>query len=181
VVNPKIALAQSQRQMLLDTCLAQPGEVAERACESAWLPGAPDEVTLFKRRGLLLQQEGHLSAALDAYMAAARLKPGDRNVAHAVVSLSGSTGRKDALTLTAVGTALMTLGHPSAAIPPLRQALQLSPDLVVARDRLRLAERTVAADLDDATAIVDRPAGAPATADPSIGPYSNEAEESRSN
>jgi hypothetical protein len=114
-------------------------------------------------------------------MAAARLKPGDHDVARALVNLSGSTGRKDALTLTAVGTALMTLGRPSAAIPPLRRALELSPDLVTAKDRLRLAERAVAANEGGATAIAATVPGSASATDPSIGPYSNEAEESRSN
>jgi len=97
VVNPKIAVTQSQRHSFLVVCETQVGEVAESACESAWLPGAPDEGAVFKRRGLLLQSDDQLSAALDAYMAAARLGPRDRKVARAVVSLSASIDRKDAI------------------------------------------------------------------------------------
>jgi len=181
-VNPKIILAQSQRRSLLDTCMAQEGGIAERACESAWLPGAPDEVALFKRRGSLLQAEAQLSAALDAYMAAARLRPGDRGAARAIVGLSGGTGRRDALTLTALGAAFVTLGHPSAAIAPLRQALRLSPDLTAAKERLRVAERGVAADADNAASLAGNPPGSASEADDtSIGPYTNEAQETRSN
>jgi tetratricopeptide (TPR) repeat protein len=138
-VDAKIALAESQRRTFLDTCETKVGDAARRACESAWLPGAPDEVTVFRRRGLLLQADNQLSPALDAYMAAARLDPGDHGVALAIVSLSDSTGRQDALTLAARGRALMALGRPSEALEPLRQALRLAPDLVEAKTQLRIA------------------------------------------
>ena len=113
--------AESQRHAFLDICETKTGDVARRACESALLPGAADEVAVFKRRGLLLQADNQLSPALDAYMAAAHLDPGDRSVALAIVSLSGSTGRQDALTLAARGRALMTLGRASEALEPLRR------------------------------------------------------------
>jgi tetratricopeptide (TPR) repeat protein len=138
-VNAKIALAESQRHAFLDTCETKAGDVASRACESALLPGAPDEVTVFKRRGLLLQADNQPSPALDAYMAAAHLDPRDRSVALAIVSLSGSTGHQDALTLAARGRALMTLGRASEALEPLRQALRLAPDLAEAKIQLRAA------------------------------------------
>jgi tetratricopeptide (TPR) repeat protein len=138
-VNAKVALAESQRHTFLDTCETKTGDAAMRACESAWLPGAPDEVTVFKRRGMLLQADNQLSPALDAYMAAARLDPNDHSVALAIVSLSDSTGRQDALTLAARGRALIALGRPSEAVEPLRQALRLAPDLVEAKAELRLA------------------------------------------
>jgi tetratricopeptide (TPR) repeat protein len=102
VVNSKIAVAASLRRSLVDTCLTQEGPAAEHACESAWLPGAADEVTLFKRRAQLLQSEDQPAAALDAYMAAARLRPKDRGVAHAIVSLSEVAGRKDTPATTAL-------------------------------------------------------------------------------
>ena len=138
-VEAKIALAESQRRTFLDTCETKAGDAARRACESAWLPGAPDEVTVFRRRGLLLQADNQPSPALDAYMAAARLDPGDRSVALAIVSLSDSTGRQDALTLAARGRALMALGRPSEALDPLRQSLRLAPDLVETKTQLRVA------------------------------------------
>ena len=145
-LNAKIALAESQRRAFLDTCETKVGDAARRACESAWLPGAPDEVTVFRRRGLLLQADNQLSPALDAYMAAARLDPGDHSVALAIVSLSDSTGRQDALTLAARGRALMALGRPSEALEPLRQALRLAPDLVEAKTQLRVATAASSAD-----------------------------------
>jgi tetratricopeptide (TPR) repeat protein len=143
-LNAKIALAESQRNAFLDTCETKTGEAARRACGSAWLPGAPDELTVFKRRGLLLQDDNQPSPALDAYMAAARLDPRDRSVALAIVSLSDSTQRQDALTLAARGRALMALGRPAEALEPLRQALRLAPDLVEAKNQLRIAEETPA-------------------------------------
>jgi tetratricopeptide (TPR) repeat protein len=138
-VDAKIAVAESQRRTFLDTCETKTGDAAMRACESAWLPGVPDEVTVFKRRGMLLQADNQLSPALDAYMGAARLDPNDHSVALAIVSLSDSTGRQDALTLAARGRALIALGRPSEALEPLRQALRLAPDLAEAKAELRLA------------------------------------------
>lgn len=143
LVKQKIAAAQLQRQTLLRTCMTQAGDVGIRACESAWLPGAPDEVAMFKRRGLLLQ-DGSPVAALDAYMSAARLAPRDRDVARAVVDLSGSLDAKGAAILTARGAAFMALHRPQDAAIPLRQAVNLAPDMVQARNLLRQAEQAVA-------------------------------------
>jgi hypothetical protein len=145
-VDAKIALAESQRRTFLDTCETKAGDAARRACESAWLPGAPDEVTVFRRRGLLLQADNQPSPALDAYMAAARLDPSDHSVALAIVSLSDSTGRQDALTLAARGRALMALGRPSEALDPLRQALRLAPELVETKTQLRVATLSSSSD-----------------------------------
>jgi tetratricopeptide (TPR) repeat protein len=155
------------------------------------LPGAPDEVTVFKRRGLLLQTDNQLSPALDAYMAAAHLDPGDRSVALAIVSLSGSTGRQDALTLAARGRALMTLGRASEALEPLRQALRLAPDLAEAKIQLRVAtasaaERSGASNIKTAALAPQSSAVAASTAAANPGAvagrrYSNDAPATRSN
>jgi tetratricopeptide (TPR) repeat protein len=139
VVKQKIASGQLQRQSLVKTCMTQAGDIGVRACESAWLPGAPDEVAMFKRRGLLMQDESP-SAALEAYMSAARLAPRDRDVARAVVALSGSLDAQGAGILTARGAAFMTLHRPKDAAVPLRQAVNLAPELVEARNLLRQAE-----------------------------------------
>jgi len=144
VVEPKIAVAQARRLSLLAVCETDSGEVAERACESAWLPGAPDEVTVFKRRGALLQDDKQFSAALDAYLAAARLAPHDRGVARAIVTLSEGSQHSDTSVLTARGSALMTLGLAAEAVVPLRQALRQSPDLAEAKAGLRAAQRALA-------------------------------------
>jgi tetratricopeptide (TPR) repeat protein len=201
LVGAKIVAAQSLRHSLLESCLTREGQSAERECESAWLPGAPDEVMVFKRRGFLLQGEGRPTAALDAYMAAARLGPKDRIVARAVVNLGESTGRKDAPALTAVGTALLALGRPADAVDALRQALRLAPDLATAKERLRIAERAVAAESRRSMQVADaahEPVSAAAGAGPAagVGPaaagavagasgasatFSNAAEETHSN
>jgi tetratricopeptide (TPR) repeat protein len=140
-VNTKIAEAQAHRRPLLAACENDSGAAAERACEAAWLPGAADELTVFKRRGLLLKSSAQLAAALDAYQSAARLAPHDREVARAIVALTGNGNAADADTLTARGAALMTLGRPAAAIEPLRQALRLAPESAAAETYLRRARR----------------------------------------
>jgi tetratricopeptide (TPR) repeat protein len=181
-VLARISAASALRQTVLDDCLTRDGAVAERACESAWLPGAPDEVAVFKRRGMLLQSAGRPAAALEAYLAAARLKPKDRDVARSVVALAGETDVKDALTLTAVGTAHVTLGRRSDAVVAFRRALRLSPGLKGAQEGLRGAERAGAvagatAPLSVATAGT---AGGPGSGG-ATGGFSNQAEVTRSN
>jgi tetratricopeptide (TPR) repeat protein len=188
-VDSKIAVAQEHRRSLLHECETEAGAAAERACDSAWLPGAPDEVMVFRRRGLLLQNENQPGASLDAYLAAARLAPRDRDVARAVVALCDSTDRSDAPTLTARGAALMTLGRPADAIPSLREALRLAPDYAGAKVRLRIAEGAVAAQRRiSATAATlpaasreSLPAASRESAAQDLGAFSNEAPVTRSN
>jgi len=188
-VDPKIAVAQGHRRSLLHECESEAGPAAERACESAWLPGAPDEVMVFKRRGLLLQNDNQPGASLDAYLAAARLAPRDREVARAVVALCDSADRSDAPTLTARGAALMSLGRPADAIPSLREALRLAPDYAGAKVRLRIAEGAVAAQRRTSATAATLPTrpreSLPATSRESaaqdVGAFSNEAPVTRSN
>jgi tetratricopeptide (TPR) repeat protein len=180
-VDSKIAAAQGQRRSLLDECETEAGAAAERACDSAWLPGAPDEVMVFKRRGLLLQNDNQAGASLDAYMAAARLAPRDRDVARAVVALSASTDRSDAPTLTARGAALMTLGRPADAIPSLGEALRLAPDYADAKVRLRNAERAVASQRRGLATVAAVPATSRESTAEADGAFSNEAPVTRSN
>ncbi len=180
VVNPRVAAAQSQRQALLNACLTRDGSAAEHACASAWLPGAPDEVAIFKRRGLLLQSAGQSAAALDAYLAAARLRPADRNTARAIVSLSERVGRKDVPTLMAFGTALTTLGHRTEAAAAFREVLQLDPTFAPAKERLRLAERSTVPAPGETPQEADATV-ASADSAPVIVNYSNAAQVTRSN
>ncbi|MDP9065069.1 MAG: hypothetical protein M3O06_04280, partial [Pseudomonadota bacterium] len=142
LVGTDIAAAQVQRKVMVDACQSNAGETGERACEGAWLPGAPDEVALFKRRGLLLRELHHADEALSAYMAAARLAPQDRNVARAVLDLSAGH-RYDAATLLARGSALLTLSRPAEASVEFKRALRLAPNLAEAKLRLRIAERAI--------------------------------------
>ena len=144
VVGNKIARAEDQRQGFLSTCETAAGEVGRHACEVAWLPGAPDEASVFRRRGIIYEGEHQPATALDAYMSANRLRPGDRNVAAAIVSLTEATGRADVLGLTARASALITLGRHADAIKPVLQALRSNPDSIELRALLRTAERGAA-------------------------------------
>jgi tetratricopeptide (TPR) repeat protein len=180
-VNKKIAVAQSERRSFLDVCETQEGETAEHACESAWLPHAADEVTVFKRRGLLLQRDNQIPAALEAFMAAARLAPRDRTVARAIIDLSAGI-EGDASILLARGAALMTLGRPGEAIVTLREALRLSPELSAAKERLQIAERSVPPQNASAAVAAANPQGTAADAGGvPVKSYTNDAPATRSN
>ncbi len=183
VINPRVATAAGRRRSLLGVCMSGDAIEALPACEAAWLPGAPDEVAVFKRRGELLKDRGQSAAALDAYLAAARLRPRDRRAAQSVIALADSTGRKDAATLTAVGNASMTLGHRGMAVRAYREALRQAPDFAAAKQGLRLTEQTAAHPADAATAPDSSVEPAlPATPQSTdLGPFTNDAEQSRSN
>jgi tetratricopeptide (TPR) repeat protein len=169
VVRQKTAAAQLQRETMVKVCLSQAGDFGVRACEAAWLPGASDEVAMFKRRGQLLQDDSPV-AALDAYLSAARLAPRDRDVARALVNLSGSLDAKDAAILTARGAALMTLHRPQDAAISLRQAVKLAPDMLEARNLLRQAEQAAAKGAPEAVgAGVGVSAGGGVAAEPPAG------------
>jgi tetratricopeptide (TPR) repeat protein len=141
-VTAKIASAEIQRRSFADSCESSVGDAALHACEAALLPGEPDEEAILKRRGFLLQTDNRLAPALDAYIAAARVRPGDHSVALSIISLSDSTGRRDAFTLSARGQAFITLGRPVEAVEALRAAVRLAPDLPEAKILLRTAERS---------------------------------------
>jgi tetratricopeptide (TPR) repeat protein len=181
VINPRVVAAAAQRRTLLGICMSADAIEAEPACEAAWLPGAPDEVGVFKRRGQILEERGQSTAALDAYLTAARLRPRDRGVAQAVVALTKSTGRKDAATLTAMGTASMTLGHRAAAVGAYREALRLTPEFAAAKEGLRLAEHPAPhpADVASSPEAFTEPTAAPQAGD--LGPFSNAADVTHSN
>lgn len=137
----KIAAADARRRDALTACMNTAGQMALQSCESALAPGGEDEFAIRKRVGTLLQSANQPSAALDSYIAASLLKPGDRSIALSIVTLSESTARTDALTLAARGSALLTLGRALEALTPLKQALVLSPDLPGAKAQLARAER----------------------------------------
>jgi tetratricopeptide (TPR) repeat protein len=103
--------------------------------------GDADEFEILKRKGILLQAANQASPALDAYVAADMLRHGDRAIALAIVALSESTGRGDAVTLAARGSSLMTLDRPAEALVSLKQALALSPELTEVKAQLARAER----------------------------------------
>lgn len=145
-IEQKIAAAQAQRRAFLDSCQNGTGQSALQACQGALVPGNDYEFAVRKRIGMLLQASNQPAAALDSYIAANMLQQGDRSVALAIIALSANTGRKDALTLAARGSALLTVGRALDALAPLKQALALSPDLPEAKTQLVQAERLAKAE-----------------------------------
>ena len=140
-LDEKIAAAEAERKVFLATCQQGSGESALQACNGALVRGDASEFDILKRKGILLQAANASAPALDAYISANLLHPGDRAIALAIVALSESTGRGDALTLTARGSSLLTLGRPTEALAPLKQALALSPGLAELKTLLARAER----------------------------------------
>lgn len=181
-LEQKIASAQTQRREFLETCQSATGQVALQACQWALLPGSDDEFAIRKRTGVLLQAANQPAAALDSYVAASLLKRGDRSVALAIVALSAGSGRNDALTLAARGSALLTLGRALEALTPLKQAVALSPDLPEARAQLAQAERLAQVEARRKLLADAQPPAVAATAQTtSTRHYSNVAPNNRSN
>jgi tetratricopeptide (TPR) repeat protein len=141
VVKAKLAAAESQREMLVSQCEDNADAAAADACQTALLRGSQDEFTLLRRRGILLQSFDKPQEALDAFVAANVLKQDDKSVALAIVALTDSTGRRDALALAARGSSLLTLGRPTEALQTLRQAETLAPALPKIRAEVAQAEQ----------------------------------------
>ncbi len=182
-VEQKISAAEAQRQAFREACQNDAGQSALHACHSALLPGSEDEFAIRKRTAILLQASNQPSAALDSYIAANLLKRDDRSVALAILALSGSTGRKDALTLAARGSALLTLGRALDALTPLKQAVALSPEIPGAKTQLAQAERLAREEArrKAATAAAERAPPATLAEAPATRRYSNAAPMNRSN
>lgn len=183
-LEQKIAAAEAQRLAFKETCQSATGQTALQACQSALMPGSEDEFVILKRTGMLLQATNQPSAALDSYIAANSLKRGDRSVALTIVALSAGTGRKDAFTLAARGSALLTLGRAFDALTLLQQALALSPDMPEAKAQLaqaeRLAQQEARQKVAEATAAKEATGTIAAEAAPARR-YSNAAPVTRSN
>jgi tetratricopeptide (TPR) repeat protein len=128
-IKTKLADADSQREGLVSICQGTAGVASVDACQAALLHGAPDEFVLLKRKGILLQGMDRSDPALDAFIAAHVIRQDDKSVALAIVALTDSTGRKDALALAARGSALLTLGRPTESLKTLQQAQALAPAL----------------------------------------------------
>jgi tetratricopeptide (TPR) repeat protein len=128
----KTAAAESARQAFVSRCLGETGDAALAACDQGLRHGARDEFAIYQRRGVLLQAVDQPSRALDAYIAAAMLQPADRSVAQAIVALTDSSGRQDAVALSAQATALGTLGRTETKVPTPVAAGKASPASVVA-------------------------------------------------
>jgi len=140
-IKTRLADAESQRQGLVAICEGTAGIASVDACQAALLHGAADEFALLKRKGALLQSMDRSDPALDAFIAADVIKQDDESVALAIVTLTDSTGRRDALALAARGSALLTLGRPAQALKALQQAQALAPALPGIKAQLARAAR----------------------------------------
>jgi tetratricopeptide (TPR) repeat protein len=140
-IKLKLSAVQAQREGLAAQCQVSADAAAADACQAALLRGSPDEFNLLKRRGILLQSFDKPGQALDAFIAASVLKQDDRSVALAVVALTDSTGRKDALGLAARGEALLLLDRPTEALQALKQAQSLAPMLPGIKVQVARAEQ----------------------------------------
>jgi tetratricopeptide (TPR) repeat protein len=140
-VKSKLAAAESQREGLVSQCEGNADAAAADACQAALLRGSQDEFVLLRRRGILLQSLDKPEQALDAFIAANVLKQNDKSVALAIVALTDSTGRRDAMALAARGSSLMTLGRATEALQALRQAQALAPALPKIKAQVAQAEQ----------------------------------------
>jgi tetratricopeptide (TPR) repeat protein len=140
-IASRLADAESLRRSLLRSCMSDSDAGAESDCEAAWLPGAPEEVQLFKRRGRLSRSAGRPAEALQAYVTAVRLAPGDHDAARAVIELTAGAGAAEAAQLLARGKAFIALGRPAEALAPLRQASGSATYHADAQRELKRAER----------------------------------------
>ena len=174
--------ATSRQNGIMQRCTEGDGMAALEACKNALVKGAPNEFEMTVRIALLQQSTNQAPQALDSYIAANSLKPGDRGVALAILALLDSTQRKDAVALAARGSSLVTLGRGREAVAALRQAKSLEPELPGIDRELTAAESLARA---EAAAHKVRPKAAAlsAAAEAMVEPhsYTNVAEPTRSN
>jgi tetratricopeptide (TPR) repeat protein len=153
VVAGKLQALRAQRQEQQKRCADGQGDAALQACLAIVVKGASNEFELTKRIAILQQSTNQQGRALDSYIAANSLHPGDKSVALAILTLLNGTKRDDAVSLAAKGSSLLTLGRPAEAIAPLRQANALAPGLPEVVKQLAAAQalsRSEAANHKDA-------------------------------
>jgi tetratricopeptide (TPR) repeat protein len=180
-VAARLAEAERQRQVALGVCQRGDGDAALAACQAALLRGAADEFAVHSRLAQLYQQRNQPAAALASYVAADALRKGDRNVALGIVAVTDADQRKDAVTLAARGSALLTLKRGREALATLRQALSAAPTMPDLRALISKAEvlaRSETASQDARAAV--RVADADGTTVAPARRYSNSAEPTRS-
>jgi len=139
-IADKLRAAQSRRQSLHRACMEDSGDTALQACQTILIKGAANEFDLSVRIANLQQQSNQAPQALDSFIAANSLRPGDKSVALAILALLDSTKRMDGVALQARGSSLMTLGRASEAVAALRQAAGLAPGLPDIARQLAAAE-----------------------------------------
>jgi tetratricopeptide (TPR) repeat protein len=167
-IGAKLAAAESQRQTLLSQCQSESAEPALRACQLALLPGAGDEFSIYKRKGILLQQMDEPLRALDSFIAAGLLRGDDEMVARAIVSLTDSTGRNDAVAFAARGRALLALNRGAEAVEALVQARSLLPDMSGTEAPLAAAEELAKSEARHKKPPVTQPPAQPSTPAPVV-------------
>jgi tetratricopeptide (TPR) repeat protein len=174
--------ASTQLNRNMQRCTEGDGMVALQACKSVLMKGAPNEFEMMVRIALLQQSTNQAPQALDTYIAANSLHPGDKGTALAILALLESTQRKDAIALAARGSSLVTLGRAREALAALRRAKSLEPELPDIDKQLLAAESLARA---ESAAHKERPhvAAISAAAEAMVEPqtYSNTAEATRSN
>jgi|HubBroStandDraft_1064217.scaffolds.fasta_scaffold196369_2 Flp pilus assembly protein TadD len=126
-IAAKLQAAQTQRQANQSRCMDGTGDAALQACQAILVKGGSNEFDITVRIANLQQSTNRVAQSLDTYIAANALRSGDQSVALAILALLDSTQRKDAVALAARGSALLTLGRPTEAVTPLRQAFALAP------------------------------------------------------
>jgi tetratricopeptide (TPR) repeat protein len=139
-IAARLQVAQAQHQANQTRCTEGVGDAALQACQSLLVKGAANEFDITVRVAILQQSTNQLAQALDSYIAANSLRPGDKSVALATLALLDSTQRKDPIALAARGDSLLTLGRGSEAVAPLRQAYALAPSLPGIEKKLAAAE-----------------------------------------
>ena len=118
-IQAKLQTLHSQRHAFLKDCMEGTGETALHACKEILVKGAPNEFDITHRIATLQQSMKQPLLALDSYLAANSLRPGNKEIALAILALLDSTKRKDAVALAARASALSALGRPGEAIAPL--------------------------------------------------------------
>jgi tetratricopeptide (TPR) repeat protein len=136
----QLAAAQAQRQAAMTQCQRGEGDAALQACQAALLRGASDEFTIHSRLAQLYQQRNQPGPALASYIAADALHGGDRGVALGIVAVTDANPRKDAVTMAARGSALLTLGRGREAVAALKQAQALAPSMPDLKARIAKAQ-----------------------------------------
>jgi hypothetical protein len=178
----QLAVAQTRRAEALAQCQRDEGDGALQSCQAALLRGAGDEFAIHSRLGQLHQQRNQPAAALASYIAAEALRPGDRAVALGIVAVTDTAPRKDAVTMAARGSALLTLKRGREALAALKQAQTLAPSMPDLRAQIAKAEGLARSEPAPASSSAPSEAAqvAATAASAPTRRYSNAAEASRS-
>jgi tetratricopeptide (TPR) repeat protein len=167
----QLAAAQAQRQLALSQCQRGDGDGALQACQAALLRGVSDEFAIHSRLGQLYQQRNQPGQALGSYIAAESLHGGDRGVALGIVAVTDANPRRDAVTMAARGSALLTLGRGREALVALKQAQTLAPSMPDLKAQIAKAQRLARS--EPASAAGATPAGVAEAADGAVRVTSN--------